>query len=153
MYNIVFVCLGNICRSPMAEFIFLDMLKKEELQDKIAVSSAGTSSEEQGNGLHYGAQNELKKNGIPYSYHVAHKITDEEYKNADMVIVMESRNRDSLVRRFGQDGKTFLLLDFCGGGNIADPWYTGNFSDSYNDILKGLNALLKYLKEEILRML
>lgn len=147
MLNIVFVCLGNICRSPMAEFIFADMVKKENLSDKISVSSCGTSDEEQGNPLHYGAKAKLTEMGIPFSTHFAHKITDSEYKNADMLITMEMRNSVSLNRRFGESEKVCTLLSFCGGGDIADPWYTGNFDDTYTDIINGCSALLKYIKE------
>lgn len=148
MFNVMFVCLGNICRSPMAQFVFADMVKKANLQDKISVCSSGTSNEEQGNSLHYGARRKLAENGIPFSNHFAHKITDTEYENSDMIIVMENRNLISLAHRFGQDNKVFSLLEFCGGGDIADPWYSGNFDEAYSDIVKGCKALLEYLKGE-----
>lgn len=151
MTNIVFVCLGNICRSPMAEFVFRDMLKKEGLSDKIHVESAATSTEEIGNGVHRGTREKLAQKGISVTGKTAVQLKKSDYEKFDYIIAMEDSNIRGINRIIGNDkeGKVYKLLDFAGGGNIADPWYTGNFDVTYNDVYRGCVGLMEYLKQRI----
>ena len=136
--NIVFVCHGNICRSPIAEFVFKALVRKEGLEDSFDISSAGVSSEEEGNDIYPPAKNVMRRHGIPFSHHRAHRITDSEFSSADIVIALDSSNLSMLRRRFGQDGKIRMLLE----RDVADPWYTGDFDTAFSDIEKGCNRLL-----------
>ena len=150
MKKILFVCLGNICRSPMAEFIFRDLTKKQGLEKKYSVSSAGTSSEEAGNNMHYGAEDKLNEKEIPYSKHKARQLRREDYNEYDYIIGMESYNIRNILRIVGDDkkNKVYRLLDFTNNPrDIADPWYTGNFEITYNDIVEGCKEFLKYLEK------
>ena len=151
MINIVFVCLGNICRSPMAEFVFRDMLKKEGLSDKIHVESAATSTEEIGNGVHRGTCEKLAQKGISVAGKTAVQLKKSDYEKFDYIIAMEDSNIRGINRIIGNDkeGKVYKLLDFAGGGNIADPWNTGNFDVTYNDVYRGCVGLMEYLKQRI----
>lgn len=148
MIKILFVCLGNICRSPMAEYVFKDLIFKKGMKDKFFIDSAATSSEEIGNGIHYGTKSKLDSVGIPYDNHKARKITKEDYSKFDFIIGMEERNIINIKRIIGEDTnqKIYRLLDFSNNPrDIADPWYTGNFDVTYDDIVEGCNALLKFL--------
>ena len=150
MKKILFVCLGNICRSPMAVFIFRDLTKKQGLEKKYSVSSAGTSSEEAGNNMHYGAKDKLNEKEIPYSKHKARQLRREDYNEYDYIIGMESYNIRNILRIVGDDkkNKVYRLLDFTNNPrDIADPWYTGNFEITYNDIVEGCKEFLKYLEK------
>lgn len=150
MIRVLFVCLGNICRSPMAEFVFKDLVEKENLSDKFEIASAATSSEEVGNGMHYGTKRKLDELGIKYENHIARKITKQDYEKYDYIIGMEESNIRNIKRIVGEDreNKIIRLLDFLNfPRDIADPWYTGNFDKTYNDILEGLRAFLKFLKD------
>ena len=152
MIKVLFVCLGNICRSPMAEYVFKDWLKKENLSDKIQVSSAGTSSEEAGNGMHYGTKRKLDEICIEYGNHKARQITKKDYKEYDYIIVMEESNIEEVKRIVGEDteNKIHRFLDYSNNPrDIADPWYTGNFNKTYDDILEGSQYFLEYLKSKI----
>lgn len=148
MKRILFVCLGNICRSPMAKFIFRDLLKKNELEKKYFVDSAGTSTEEIGNDMHYGAKDKLDEKGVNYTKHKARQMKKEDYDKYDYIITMETSNIKSIMRIIGEDkkNKVHRLLDYTNNPrDIADPWYTGNFEITYNDILEGCNALINKL--------
>lgn len=153
MIKIMFVCLGNICRSPMAEFVFKEFVRRENLEDKFFISSSATSSEEVGNDVHYGTVNKLNSVGIPVEHRRAKKLTKEDYEDYDYIIGMEERNIKNILRIVGEDkeAKVSKLLDFSSNPrDIADPWYTGNFDKTYEDICEGCKALLnKILKEEI----
>lgn len=148
MIKVMFVCLGNICRSPMAKFIFIDLLKKQGLEDKFVVESSATSNSEVGNGLYYKAENKLKEKNVECNNHIAKQIKKEDYKNYDYIIAMENRNINNILRICGKDSqkKVYKLLDFSSNPrDISDPWYTDDFEKAYNDIYEGCMALLKYL--------
>lgn len=154
MKKVMFVCHGNICRSPMAEFIFKDMLKKEGLSDKYTVSSSATSTEEipggVGNPIYPPAKAELGRRNIPFEDRRAVQLTRGDYGKYDLFLAMDSKNLRNIYLIFGKDteGKVKKLLDFTGGGDVADPWYSGNFEKAYNDIYDGCKALLGYLEGE-----
>ena len=150
MIKVLFVCLGNICRSPMAEYLLKDIVKKEGIEEKFYIDSAATSTEEIGNAMHDGTKNKLKQMKIEYGNHIARKITKQDYEKFDYIIGMEETNIINIKRMIGEDkeNKIFKLLDFSNNPrNIADPWYTGNFDKTYEDILEGLEGFMKYLKE------
>jgi len=151
MIRIMFVCYGNICRSTMAEFVFKDMVKKAGLQDKFYIKSSATSYEEIGNPVHRGTRQKLAEAGISCDGKYAEKLMPADASEYDYFIGMDSSNIGNMRRILGTDAedKIFLLLDFADGGNIADPWYTGNFDDTYRDVVKGCNALLEKLTKEL----
>ena len=138
--NIIFVCLGNICRSTMAEFVMKDMVGKAKIECNII--SRATSDEEEGNPIHYGTRKILDKYGIPYESRRATVITKAEYEWADIVVCMEDSNVRNLKRVVGADTKTVKLLD----RNVADPYYTGDFESTYRDIVEGCQKLLEKIK-------
>ena len=149
MHKILFICHGNICRSPMAEFLFKDMVKKRGLTADFEIASAATSREEIGNPVHYGTRNKLVQLGISVSGKHAVQVTKRDYEHYDLLLAMDSNNIRNLQRLLGTDteGKIHLLLDYTErrGESIADPWYTGDFDVTYSDIMQGLEGLLKYL--------
>ena len=150
MTKVLFVCLGNICRSPMAEFIFKDMVKKEGLEDKIYAQSAATSTEAVGDDVYYLAKEKLLQEGIPFSKREARQITKQDYDKFDYIIGMEDINIKNIFRIVGEDkdNKISRLLDFTDNPrDIADPWYTGNFNITYLQIVEGCKALLEYIKK------
>ena len=153
MIKILFVCHGNICRSTMAEFVFKDMVRKENLENEFLILSAATSSEEIGNHIHSGTRRKLKEVGVPFDESkTAVKIKKTDYDEFDYIIGMDSMNVVNMKRVFGgdPDGKIFKLLYFSGlERDIADPWYTGNFDVTYDDILMGLSGFLKKVKKNI----
>ncbi len=154
MVKIMFVCHGNICRSPMAEFVFRDMVSKQGLSDNFFVCSTATSTEEIwgdiGNPVYPPAKAELKKHGISADGKRAVQLKYCDYDKYDLFIGMDSNNIRNMQRILKGDikGKIRKLLDYCGGGDVADPWYTGDFSVTYSDILRGCTALLNQLKNK-----
>lgn len=150
MIRVMFICLGNICRSPMAEFVFRDLVKKAGLSDYISVSSAATSYWEVGNPVHQGTRTRLKKEGIDTSGKTAVQLTKQDCREFDYLIGMDSQNILDILKISGKEygHKVSKLLSYADGGNIADPWYTGDFDATYNDVLKGCSALLSHIKEE-----
>lgn len=151
MIKILFVCHGNICRSPMAEFVFRDMIERRGLGDKFYIRSAATSSEEIGNPVHYGTREKLSHYGISTDGKYAVKMTKKDYEEYDFLIGMESRNLRNMIRITGVDteNKISRLLDYSvHPQDIADPWYTGNFDRTYDDIKEGCEAFFLYLTEQ-----
>ena len=149
MIRILFVCHGNICRSPMAEFVMKDLVKKAGLEDEFYIESAATSTEELGNPVHYGTRSILKRHGIPCDGKYARQMTRSDYAEFDMLIAMDQRNLRNMERFTGGDpaGKVSLLLDYAGrsGEEVADPWYTGDFQATWDDVLEGCTGLLEEL--------
>ena len=146
MLSIMFVCHGNICRSPMAEFVMKDIVRKTGLESEILVESAATSTEEIGNDIHRGTRQKLTKENIPFTQRSARQITSDDYQKFDYLIGMDDENIFNMRRRWNNDpeNKIFLLLEFAGKTReIADPWYTGNFENTYSDIVEGCNGLMK----------
>ena len=151
MTKVLFVCLGNICRSPMAEFVFRDMVQKQGLGDRFSAASAATSTEELGNPVHPGTQRRLAREGISTRGKTAVQLTRRDYQRYDYLIGMEQRNRSGMLRILGSDpaGKVHRLLDFTDRPrDIADPWYTGDFDRTYDDVVEGCRGLLAHLLEE-----
>ena len=148
MTSILFVCLGNICRSPMAELVFRDLVQKQGLGEQFHIASAATSTEELGNPVHPGTRRRLEREGISTWGKTAVQLTRRDYSKYDWLIGMEQRNLTGMLRILGGDpqGKVRRLLDFTDSPrDIADPWYTGNFDRTYDDVLEGCQGLLEYL--------
>ncbi len=151
MYKILFVCLGNICRSPMAEYVFKDIVTRKGKEKNFYISSAATSTEEIGNDMHYGTKEQLIEHNIPFKKHKARQLKKEDYSKYDYIIGMENSNIIRIKAIVGKDekNKIYKLLDFTENReDIIDPWYSGNFKRTYNEILKGCEALYNYLIKE-----
>ena len=150
MKNIVFVCHGNICRSTMAEFLFRDMVKKAGREKDFAISSRATSCEELGNPVHPGTRRVLERLGISTKGKFAQRITAKECDEADLIIIMDENNRRNLAPFIGSNGhKVASLLSYAGlSRDISDPWYTGNFEETYADVKLGLDALWEQLNHK-----
>ena len=155
MIRVLFVCLGNICRSPMAEFIMKSIVSERSLSDRFYIASAATSTEEiwngVGNPVYPPAKRELAKHGIPCEGKRALQITNADYGKYDYILGMEERNIRNILRIVGKDPehKVKLLLDYSDHPrDIADPWYTGNFESTYRDVVEGCEGFLLYLERE-----
>lgn len=147
MTKILFVCHGNICRSPMAEFVLRDLLEKRGMHG-FEVASAATSSEEIGNPVHPGARRKLAEHGIRCSGKTARRLTRADYDDYDLIAGMDAYNLRNMQTLFGgdPDHKLHKLLSFCGeGADVADPWYTGDFDGAWRDIFRGCCALADQL--------
>ncbi|RKI41829.1 low molecular weight phosphotyrosine protein phosphatase [bacterium D16-51] len=152
MIKILFVCHGNICRSPMAEYVMKYLVKKSGYENNFYIASAATSMEEIGNHIHYGTRMKMREVGIPTDNRVAVQMRRSDYKKYDYIIGMDHMNYKNILRIIGEDieGKVSLLLEFAGSSrDIADPWYTGNFDQTYEDILEGCEAFLTQLIDTI----
>ena len=150
MIKILFVCHGNICRSPMAEFIMKNLVEERGFSSDFHIASAATSTEEIGSRVHHGTAAILDRLGIDYSEKRARQMTKKDYRDYDMLIGMDEWNMRNMNRIAGGDpeGKLHLLLDFTDRpGDVADPWYTRNFEVTYRDIMDGCEGLLAYLEE------
>ncbi len=153
MIKVLFVCHGNICRSPMAEFVLKDMVKKLHIEDKFIINSAATSREEIGNGVHQGTRRKLAEVGVQCQEHRAVQFTKDDYKQYDYIFIMDKNNRRNIMNLLGQgrdsEKKIYGLLDFSQNPrDIADPWYTGNFDVTYDDITEGCKSFLEYLRKK-----
>lgn len=151
MIKILFVCHGNICRSPMAEFILRDMVRAKGIANDFHIESAATSTEEIGNPVHHGARRKLLEHGISkeeISFKQARQMRKEDYTKFDYIIGMDEMNLRNIMRilRSDPENKVHLLLDYTDRpGAIADPWYTGNFEATYRDVCEGCEGFLESL--------
>ena len=145
--RILFVCHGNICRSPMAEFVMKDLLAKAGRED-VSVESAALHTDEIGSDTHWGTRRELMRHGIPFEPRRAWLLSAQKAAGYDLIVGMDRANMSDLRRLLGPDGmsKCRKLLDFAGiDRDVADPWYTGNFDETYADVIAGCTALLQFL--------
>lgn len=146
--GILFVCHGNICRSPMAEFVMKDMLERRGLTHAVHVESAAMRTDEIGNDVHWGTADILDREGISHPPRRARLMADEDYETFDLVVAMDSENMRDLERRFpgDPDAKVHRMMEFAGvERDVADPWYTGDFNATYNDIVDGCEGILGWL--------
>ena len=151
MIRILFICHGNICRSPMAEFIMKDLVKREGLEWKFEIASAATSAEELGNPVYPPAKRELAAHGISCKGKTARQITRRDYQDYDYLVAMERYNLRNMKHILPEDpeNKISLLMQFSGRDeDIEDPWYSGNFSQVYHQIEEGCAAMLEQLKDK-----
>lgn len=149
MKKILFVCYGNICRSPMAEFIFKNMVEKKNISNEFIIESKATSNEEIGNDMYYLAKEKLLEKNIPFTKRNAKKLTKNDYDNYDYIIGMADYNIKDIMDIIIDDpnNKVYKLLDFMNiDKDIVDPWHTRDFETAYNEIFKGCEALLKTLQ-------
>lgn len=150
MIKVLFICHGNICRSPMAEFIFKDTVQKQGLAKQFEIASAATSREELGNDMYPPAKAILQKNGVPFSRRGARQVTPQDYDSYDWLLIMDENNCRNLQRILPNDpdDKIRTLLSFAGlERGIADPWYTNDFDAAYADIVCGCTAFLEFLRQ------
>lgn len=148
MIKITFVCHGNICRSPMAEYIFKDLVEKQNISDKFEISSFATSNEALGEEIYPPAKRQLEKHGIKYDRHISRRIDMPTYKSSDYVICMEEYNVINLKRFLfiRKSDKISLLLDHTKNPrDLVDPWYSHDFETAYREIEEGCKTLLEYL--------
>ena len=149
MIKILFICHGNICRSPMAEFVMKDLVRKAGLESQFHIASAATSTEEIGSPVYPPARRKLAEHGINCSGKTARQLTRADYDRYDLLIGMDNANLRNMRRICGgdSDGKIRLLLEFTGrSGEVADPWYTGDFEATWRDVLEGCSGLLRHLQ-------
>ena len=148
MYKILFVCHGNICRSPMAEFVMKDIVAKAGKSDEFVIASCATSTEEIGNPGHYGTKRKLAEVGISCDKKRAVQLTKSDYDRYDYLIGMDEWNIRNIKRITGGDpeGKIFKMMSFSGSSrDVADPWYTGDFEATWKDVTEGCQGLLEYI--------
>lgn len=151
MIRILFICHGNICRSTMSQFVFQHMVNNLNIADQFYIDSRATSTEELGNPPHRGTVTKMREVGIPVIPHRATQISWSDYHKFDYIIGMDTWNMRNLDRMLkgDPDGKVYKLLSFAGTDrDIADPWYTGNFDETYDDVVEGCEGLLAFLREK-----
>lgn len=149
--KVLFVCHGNICRSPMAEFVMKDIVKKAGLEHQFSIASAATSTEEIGNPVHRGTRERLAREGISVAGKTAVQLKKADYEKYDYLIGMDDWNIRNMLRILGGDpeGKVHKLLEFAGSSrDVADPWYTGDFEVTYQDVTAGCSGLLKQIMQK-----
>lgn len=169
MKKITFVCHGNICRSPMAEYVMKHLVARAGLEGEFEITSGAVSTEEIGNDIYPPAKRKLHEKEVKFTRHAAHKITPDEFAHNDLVILMDRSNQRLLTRIVpgweetpagtgvegsGIDGKVHLMMEFAGTPgkgsqvrDVADPWYTGDFEQTYQDVLAGCTGLLKLISK------
>ncbi len=148
MKKILFVCHGNICRSPMAAYVMRDLVAKAGLAEQFVIDSAATSTEELGNPVYPPARRKLAEHGIDCAGHAARQMTRQDYETYDLLVAMDHNNLRNMQRFVGGDPqhKVSLLMDHTARpGDVADPWYTGDFEATWQDVLEGCTALLQEL--------
>ena len=161
MKKVTFVCHCNICRSPMAEYVMKHLVKEAGMENEFEITSGAVSTEEIGNDIYPPAKRKLYEKGVEFTHHAAHKITPDEFRYNDLVILMDSSNQRLLGRIVPNweeaaagsnidgssiEGKVHLMMEFAGATrDVADPWYTGDFEQTYRDVLAGCTGLLKML--------
>lgn len=148
MIKILFICHGNICRSTMAQFVFQHMVNEANLSDQFEIESAATSREEIGNGPHRGTIRKMQEVGISILPHRARQVTKQDYDHYDLLIIMDAENLWGIRRiiRDDPENKIHMLLEYTGEDrDVADPWYTGDFDTTYDDVSRGCRALLETL--------
>lgn len=151
MTNILFVCHGNICRSPMAESVFTFLVRKKGMEKEISCASAAAHTDEIGNAPHYGTREKLRKEGIPLVPHRARLMTKADGEEFDLLVGMDEYNVRDMKRIVGEKNahKVHLLLEYAGSARpIADPWYTGDFDETFEDVMEGCTALLDALQNK-----
>ena len=150
MIKIMFVCHGNICRSPMAELVLRNMLREKGMEDKASVCSRATSTEELGNPVYPPARAELAKHGISSDGKYSIQLKASDYNEQDLLIGMDSANIRNMHRMLGgdPDSKIIKFMTFAGEDrDVADPWFTGNFDVTYRDVVSGCSKIIEYIKE------
>ncbi len=155
MIKVLFICHGNICRSPMAEYVMKDMVRKAGCEAEFEIASAATSREEIGNDIHRGTKAKLREQGIAFEKRQARQVTKKDYEDFDYLILMDRENKRGLSRIISADpyNKVHMLLGFAGKDrDIADPWYTGNFDETYDDVVAGCQAFLQSLAKQNLQL-
>ena len=151
MHRVLFVCHGNICRSPMAEFVMKDLVKNAGLERKFSIASAATSTEEIGCPVYPPARRKLAEHGIGCAGHAARQLTTADYDHWEYLVGMDVSNLRNMRRICDGDpeGKISLLLDWADrSGDVADPWYTGDFDATWRDVLAGCSGLLAHIRGE-----
>ena len=149
--RILFVCHGNICRSPMAEFVMKDLVRKHGLENRFLIASAATSTEEIGNDIHWGTRRVLTEHGVPFAPRSARRLRADDAVAWDYIVGMDEANVRNIGRMLGPGAleRTSKLLAFAGRtDDVADPWYTGDFETTYRDVLEGCTALLERIEGE-----
>lgn len=148
MIKLLFVCHGNICRSPMAEFVMKDLVRKAGREEQFIIASKAARRDELGNDTHYGTKAKLRQMGVPFEKRKATLLSKSDYDAYDYLIAMDRENISDMLRLFGgdPDKKIHMLLEFAGlKREVADPWYTGNFDETYEDVLLGCKGLMRML--------
>lgn len=145
--KIIFICHGNICRSPMAEYVMKHLVKEQGRESEFEITSGAVSREEIGNDIYPPAKRKLQEKGVEFSKHRAHQITPDEFSENDIIITMDSSNMRLLgriVSNWEETGKVHLMMEYAGTTrDVADPWYTGDFEQTYQDVLAGCTGLLE----------
>lgn len=150
--SILFVCHGNICRSPMAEFVMKDLVERRGLSHEFHIASAATSNEEIGNDVHPGTKQVLSREGIPFEHRAARRLVSTDAQKWDLIIGMDEANVRNVKRMLGEgvSARTFKLLEFAGRmDDVDDPWYTGDFDTTFEDVMDGCIGLLEYCRRNL----
>lgn len=151
MIKVLFLCHGNICRSPMAEFVMKDLVKKAGLEKQFEIVSAATSTEEIGNPVYHLARQKLAEHGIDCTGKTARQLQNNDYEKYDLLIGMDNANLRDMFHICGGDfaDKMHLLMEFTDRpGEVSDPWYTRDFEATWQDVLEGCQGLLDFLIKE-----